>query len=48
MKKLIGKIIKNLYNLPGIDNLEGTIYYEPDNNKYEKSLIEYWKKIKGE
>ena len=30
------------------DNLEGTIYYEPDNNKYEKSLIEYWKKIKGE
>ena len=29
------------------DNLKGTKYYEPQNNKYEDSLRNYWKSIKN-
>ena len=28
------------------DNLKGTTYYTPCDNKYENSLKEYWSKIK--
>lgn len=29
------------------DNLKDRIYYQPGNNKYEKSIENYWKSIKG-